>query len=122
MDSNLTQTVLSKSMITNAKQAVSNYITTATGLYADLNKLIITLTASDFQGDAAEGFKDFFTNKVTPVLTSSLTDKGTSLMAGIEMMLDNISSSLLDGVDPQLGAANRTAGDANVEAKTETMV
>lgn len=107
-------TVLNKKIIADATSAVDTYIITATTLYQELNTLITTLTTSNFQGDAADGFKDFFKNKATPILVDSLTAKNTSLTAGIKTMLDNISTSLLDQVDKQLGEGNKTAGDASV--------
>ena len=102
-----------KTIIANASSAVDTYVTTATALYQELNTLITTLTTSNFQGDAADGFKEFFNNKATPILVDSLTAPNTSLTAGIKTMLDNISTSLLDQVDVQLGEGNRTAGDAS---------
>ena len=105
--------VLNKTIIANASSAVDTYVTTATALYQELNTLITTLTTSNFQGDAADGFKEFFNNKATPILVDSLTAPNTSLTAGIKTMLDNISTSLLDQVDVQLGEGNRTAGDAS---------
>ena len=66
-------TVLHKTIIANASSAVDTYVTTATALYQELNTLITTLTTSNFQGDAADGFKEFFNNKATPILVDSLT-------------------------------------------------
>lgn len=110
-------TILTKAIIQNATSAVDTYISTVTGLYNELQTLVNTLTTVNFQGDASAGFKQFFTEKATPVLTDSLTAQGTSLTAGIKNMLGNISTSLLDQVDVQLGESNRNAGNANTDAK-----
>ena len=77
-------TVLNKTIIANASSAVDTYVTTATALYQELNTLITTLTTSNFQGDAADGFKEFFNNKATPILVDSLTAPNTSLTAGLK--------------------------------------
>lgn len=92
--------------VENAKKAIDTYITTATQQFEALKSLIDTLTSAEFTGDAANGFKTFFTNKITPVLTTNLTDPGQSLTASLKTMLDNIKTNLLDTVDKQLGDQN----------------
>jgi len=99
--------ILTSAIVVNAKSSVQTYVTTAQGLYDELSKLIDTLTASNFMGDAAEGYKDFFLSKATPALRENLTEPGSSVTAGINSMLDSIKEQLLDTVDPQLGEINR---------------
>ena len=60
---------------------------------------------------AAEGYKDFYTNKVLPAITENLTQQGNSLTASIKTMLDNIQQQLLNTVDPQLADFNRNPGE-----------
>lgn len=102
--------ILSNATIVNAKGAVSTYVSTAQGLYDELQSVINTLTSDGFQGDAAEGYKEFFTTKATPALVANLTEAQGSLTAGINGMLDSIQASLLDTVDPKLGDINRNPG------------
>jgi len=99
--------ILTSAIIVNAKSSVSTYVTTAQGLFDELSALINTLTASNFMGDSAEGFKEFFNTKAKPVLVDNLTEPGTSITAGISSMLDSIKEQLLDTVDPSLGDLNR---------------
>ena len=99
--------ILTSAIIVNAKNSVATYISTAQGLYDELSSLINSLTSSNFMGDAAEGYKDFFTNKATPAWVDNLTEPGSSITAGLNSMLDSIKEQLLDTVDPQLGDINR---------------
>ena len=102
--------ILTHAIITNATEQVDAYIATANGLYEELSNAINTLLSADFVGDAADGYREFFTTKVTPALTENLTTPGSSLTAGIKSMLESIQTSLLDTVDPQLGDNNRNPG------------
>ena len=102
--------ILTSAIIVNAKNSVSTYVSTAQGLYDELQALINNLTSSNFMGDASDGFKDFFTSKATPALVANLTEPGTSITAGIDSMLDSIKEQLLDTVDPKLGEINRNPG------------
>lgn len=103
-------TVLTHAIISSATEKVDTYVATASGLYDELSELISTLTSSNFIGDAAEGYKDFFNSKVTPALTENLTTGSESLMEGIKKLLENIQTQLLDTIDPQLGENNSNPG------------
>lgn len=103
-------TILTHAIISNATQAVDTYVATANGLYEELSGVITTLTGSNFNGDAAEGYKVFFAEQVTPALTDNLTAPQESLMASIKSILESIQTQLLDTVDPQLGENNRNPG------------
>ncbi|MBR3267958.1 MAG: hypothetical protein IKI58_04420 [Oscillospiraceae bacterium] len=105
--------ILSNAIITEAKNSVSTYITTAQALFDELTSLINNLTAGGFIGDASTGYLDFFNNKAKPVLVDNLTEPGTSITAGIISMLDGIKSQLLDTVDPKLGDINRDPSQAS---------
>ena len=103
-------TILSKAIISNAKEAIAAYTTTAKQQYGSLNAQIEGLIGSGFAGEAAEGYKTFFTQKIVPALTTYLTDGDTSLMHALDQMLSDIETQLIDNVDPELGNANRGAG------------
>ena len=105
-------TILTSADINNAISAVDTYVTKATGIYNNLESTLNSLTGSNFIGDASNGYDDFFTSKVKPVLTENLTDPGTSLTSSIKEMLQSIKEQLLDTVDPQLGDGNRNPGGA----------
>lgn len=102
--------ILSSAMITNAQGSVSTYVNTATELYSELQSIINNLTSDGFQGDAANGYREFFVNKATPALGANLTEPSGSLTAGINNMLNTIKEQLLDTVDPGLGKLNQDPG------------
>lgn len=102
--------VLTHAIINNAKEKVDTYVTTANGLYEELAGVIAGLSAN-FVGDAADGYSEFFTTKISPALTENLTGVGSSLMASVKGLLDSIESTMLDTVDPQLGEVNKNPGE-----------
>ncbi len=102
--------ILTSAIIENAKSSVSTYVSTTTQLYSELNSLINNLTSSGFMGDASNGYKEFFTSKITPAVVANLTEPQGSITAGISGMLDTIKTQLLDTVDPALGKLNQDPG------------
>ena len=102
--------ILTHAIIANATEKVDTYMVSANGLFEELNGVINALTASNFNGDASDGYKVFFTEKVVPALTQNLTDPTSSLMSSIKSMLESIQTQLLDTIDPQLGDNNRNPG------------
>lgn len=105
-------TILSKAIISSASEKVDNYITTANGLYDNLNGVISKLVSANFVGDASSGYNVFYTQKVVPALTENLTAPGSSLMAGIKNILESIQTQLLDTVDPEMGQNNQSVGSS----------
>lgn len=101
--------VLTHAIIANATETVNTYISTANSLYQELEGVMSGLSAN-FSGDAADGYREFFTTKVTPALTDNLTAPESSLMAGVLTLLSAIQETMLDTVDPQLGDVNRNPG------------
>jgi len=102
-------TILTHAIISSATEKVDAYVATANGLYEELSGIIANLTSANFNGDAADGYKVFFTQQVTPALTENLT-ASESLMAGVKNILESIQTQLLDTVDPQLGENNSNPG------------
>lgn len=105
-------TILTKAIITNAKNTVDTYTTTVNKLNTDLDSVITQLIGANFSGDAAHGYQTFYNNQVKPALTDNLTATQNSLMASIKGILDSIESQLLDTVDPKLGENNQNPGAA----------
>lgn len=99
-------TVLTTQIITRATQAVDTYSGTASRLYSDLQTEINGLTVQNFNGDASNGYNEFFQSKVTPALTENLT----ALTNSIKKILESIQEQLMRQVDPQLGETNRNPG------------
>ena len=104
-------TILTSAIVESAKASVDTYISSIESLNGELEQIINTLTSSNFNGEAAEGYKYFYTNKVLPAITENLTQQGNSLTASIKTMLDNIQQQLLNTVDPQLADFNRNPGE-----------
>lgn len=102
--------ILTHAIISSATEKVDTYMTSVNGIYEELNGIISTLTASNFNGDASDGYKVFYTQKVVPALTENLTAPQNSLMASLKDMLTGIETQLLDTVDPQLGENNKNPG------------
>ena len=102
--------ILTPAIISSATEKVDTYVTSVNGIYDELNGIISTLTASNFNGDASDGYKVFYTQKVVPALTENLTAPQNSLMASLKDMLTGIEMQLLDTVDPQLGENNKNPG------------
>lgn len=101
--------ILTHAIITDAKTQVDAYITQATALKDQLDSIMNTLTANNFVGDASDGFRVFYTERIVPAISDNLT--GTqSLAASIKGMLDGVQETLLDTVDPQLGENNANPG------------
>lgn len=105
--------ILTHAIISDATQKVDAYVSTANGLYDELSGIIATLTGSNFNGDASDGYNVFFTEKVVPAITDNLTDPASSLMASIKTMLESIQTQLLDTIDPSLGDNNKNPGAQN---------
>ena len=103
-------TVLTHKIITSANEKVDAYVTTANGLYDELSGIISALIASNFNGDASDGYNVFYTEKVVPAITENLTAPSSSLTSSIKSILESIQTQLLDTVDPKLGENNMNPG------------
>jgi len=99
-------TILSTQIIENAKAVVDTYENTANNLLEDIKAAINKLAPADFEGDASEGYNEFFTSKATPALDTNMK----SLTKGIRDILDSIGGQLMATVDVQLGNFNRDPG------------
>lgn len=100
-------TVLTHATIAQAIEKVDEYIASTQGIYSQLDSIINSLIPANFSGDAADGYKYFYTERVVPAVTENLNDPNRSLMASIRKILESIQTQLLDTIDPQLGENNR---------------
>lgn len=98
-------TILTSAIISQASSAVQEYSSQAKSIASEVASIINNLV-SNFTGDAADGYREFFTQKVSPAINENLD----SLMSAIQQMLDSIQQQLLNTVDPQLGTNNRSGG------------
>ena len=104
-------TILTTQIINDAKASVDTYIQTVNDLYKQLSTEITNLTSEGFQGDAANGFMDFFTTTMTPLLQEKLTGE-ESITTQLKQTLDYIDEQLLQTLDPNLGKYNKEAGNS----------
>ncbi len=90
-------------MMTSALKAVEDFRTTSD----DINKkLASTLTElfANFEGSAADGFSNFNTEKIQPLIGTGLTQMLDALKSICEGILKAIPDA--DGIDDQLGKEN----------------
>ena len=91
----------------NADTAVDNCIKELNSIVTELDDVILTGPAKEFEGDAYEGFKEFYVSKVKPIISDSLTAANNSLMSNIKKIMADVEQQFLRNVDPKLGEANR---------------
>lgn len=112
--------VLSDEMQT-AKGVCTDFRTTVSTFVSDLDNTISTLLSSGFQGEAADGFKEFYDKNVKAFFDAEGTfDKFMSMFDKEgEGLFDSIEKALVtgEGLDPSLGENNRTVGQS--EGQTE---
>ena len=106
-------TILSNTIIKNAQETTYAYIKNANLYFGELETALNSLMEDGFSGEAADGFKTFFTQKITPALNEYLTTGDQALMPSINQMLEDIRKQLIDTVDPALGNANKGAGGSD---------
>ena len=91
-------------MMRNALDAIEEYRSTTTALHQGLETTVTGLIPSNFSGSAADGFSNFFTNKITPVTSDGLTSLLDALRDICQGTLDALPEA--NGVDEQLAAEN----------------
>jgi predicted ribonuclease toxin of YeeF-YezG toxin-antitoxin module len=101
-------TQISTDVIQEAIQSVSQLESTLAELFKKLESTLRELTGSDFVGDGADGYMEFFTNKCQPALRDNLFEGDESLTGAIKKILENIQKQLIESVDPALGQNNRS--------------
>lgn len=98
--------ILTHANIADATSAIETYVSTCNGIYQSFHGTMTTLTNSNWNGDGAEGCKEFFNTTVTSALTEGIT----SIAKVLSDILANVQDNLLDQLDPQLGDSNRNPG------------
>lgn len=92
-------------MLRNALNVIEEYRTKTTNLHNQLSDTVNMLIPADFSGSAADGFKDFYTNKIEPAVGEGLTQLITALHDIVQGTLEAIPDT--NGLDDQLGEENR---------------
>lgn len=96
---------LSVKMFTDIKDAVSEYRTTTNNLKEQLESEVTGLVGSGFVGEAANGFKDFYTKNIVPVNGEGLENLLKAIDEIAQGAMDAIPGG--NGLDDQLAEGNR---------------
>ena len=108
-----------------AKAACAAYRGTVANLVAALDGAVATLLSSGFQGEAANGFNDFYKNNVQSFFEAGKTfDKFLSMFdKDGEGLFDSIEKALVigEGLDPSLGQNNKSIGQSGDQADGATV-
>ncbi len=91
-------------MMKNALSAIEDYRTSTTTIFESLSGTVSGLIPSNFSGSAADGFSNFFENKITPVAQDSLKGILDALQSICQGTLEAIPDA--NGVDEQLATEN----------------
>lgn len=92
-------------MLKNALSVIEEYQTKTNELHTRLTNTVEALIPANFSGNAAEGFKFFYTNKIDPAVGESLTKLITALHDIVQGTLEAIPDT--DGLDDQLAEENK---------------
>jgi uncharacterized protein YukE len=93
-------------MMRSALTAISDYRTKTDSYHTQLTETVNGLIPGNFSGDAADGFKYFYTNKIEDELFENGLKK---LVDALEDIADGILKALPadEGLDDKLGEANK---------------
>lgn len=102
-----------------AKNVCTSFRSYVAGVVSDLDSTVSTLLSSGFQGEAAEGFKDFYEKNVKAFFNAGSTfDQFLGMFDKEgEGLFDSIEKALVigEGIDPSLGQNNRSVGGQTTE-------
>ena len=107
-------TILTSEIISQAMGVIETYKSNVDAANNNLKNMIETLRQDGFIGDGSDGYEVFFTDKVTPAIKDNLYGEA-SLMKMLTDILQGISDSLLDTVDPQIGDKNKELSSSAFE-------
>lgn len=111
-----TQTInITTDMIDTALTALNTYRDEAVTQFKAVNGTMNTLlTAGNFAGAAADGYRSFYETNILPLIKEEESGQLMSLLKGFENFLTTVKQSLPEsggGVDDQLGKQNTSAGE-----------
>lgn len=92
-------------MMRNALTVIEEYQTKTNNLHTQLTETVDTLVSTNFSGNAADGFKFFYDDKIVPAAGEGLTKLITALHDIVQGTLEAIPDS--EGLDDQLADGNR---------------
>ncbi len=92
-------------MMNNALSVIEEYKTKTNTLHTSLTDTVNSLIPTNFSGNAAEGFKFFYDDKIEPAIGDGLTQLITALHDIVQGTLEAIPDT--DGLDDQLAEGNK---------------
>lgn len=92
-------------MMTNALSVIEDYRTLTGNLHTQLSDEVSNLIPGSFSGNAADGFKFFYDDKIEPAVGEGLTKLLDALRDICQGTLDAIPQ--VDGLDDQLASENK---------------
>lgn len=97
---------ITSAMMTNAISAIDDYMATVKTEYGNISGAMSTLTAEYFNGSASNGFRNFYNNKIDPMLNNegSLIKMLQSLRGICESAMKQLPGE--SGVDEGLAEIN----------------
>lgn len=106
----------------NAKAACATFRGEVKTFMKELDSTVTTLLNSGFQGEAADGFKDFYDNNVVAFMGDGGTFDNFLKMfdADGDGLFDSIEKALIggtEGLDPSLGENNRNLGQSDGQSQ-----
>lgn len=93
-------------MMNNALNVISDYRKTTVDLHKQLDETVAALIPGNFSGNAADGFKIFYENKIEPAVGDGLTNLLDSLQKMCDGILEAIPKDSV-GLDDQLAEENK---------------
>lgn len=111
-----TERVVLNDEMQKAKSVCADFRGEVDSFYSELENTIQTLFNSGFQGEAADGFKEFFDKNVAAFFSPGGTFDQFMAMFDKEGegIFDSIENALINqgGLDPSLGENNRNVGQS----------
>lgn len=92
-------------MLKNALNVIEEYQTKTNDLHSKLNDTMSALVPGSFSGNAADGFKFFFDDKIEPAIGEGLTKMIKAVNDIVEGTLEAIPDN--NGLDDQLADENK---------------
>lgn len=92
-------------MLRNALSVIDDYQKTLEDLHDQVDAVVAELIPANFSGNAAEGFKYFYSEKIEPATGNG----ATQLLEALRSMVEGILSAIPDaeGLDDQLADENK---------------
>lgn len=93
-------------MMRAALEVINEYRANTNNLHTQLNDTVTGLIPGSFSGNAADGFKFFYTDKIEPAVGEGLT----KLLDALQQMIEGILKAIPEdsvGLDDQLAEGNK---------------